>query len=263
MNIIAVDDENLILLDLRDAIKEVVPECTLTCFRIPEDAFDYAKENQVDIAFLDISMPGMDGLTLAKHLKNIYEDTNIIFVTGYAEYALDAYAIFASGFLVKPIDANSIREAMDHLNRPVKSALGKKLRVQTFGNFEVFVNGKPLTFPRSKTKEMLAYLIYHNGAFCNNNEIVAILWENEEDTNILQSNFRNSVADLSKTLEAAGVSDAVIKRYGKLAIVPAKISCDLYDYNAGNNTANYKGEFMAQYSWAETRNAFLLSGKNE
>jgi hypothetical protein len=65
------------------------------------------------------------------------------------------------------------------------------------------------------------------------------------------------VADLTKTLNEAGFSDLLIKQRGSLAIAADKLQCDLYDFNNGKNVNNYRGEFMAQYSWAEFANAFL------
>jgi two-component SAPR family response regulator len=139
----------------------------------------------------------------------------------------------------------------------------KKLHIQTFGNFEAFLDGNPLVFSRSKTKELLAYLVSKQGALCNNNEIIALLWEAREDTSSLKSMFRTLVADLTKTLNIGGIHDVIIKHRGYIGIVKEKISCDLYDYLAGNNTSNYyMGEYMTQYSWAETTNQYLSNYAN-
>jgi DNA-binding LytR/AlgR family response regulator len=96
MNIIAVNDEQFALKDLQSAIMEALPGITLSCFDTATDAVEHAKTTQIDVAFLDINMGGMNGLQLAKHLKDIYYKTNIVFVTGYREYALDSYTVNAS-----------------------------------------------------------------------------------------------------------------------------------------------------------------------
>ena len=270
MNILAVDDEQFALIDLHEAIKEALPNSTVSCFDSSEDALDFAKNNHIDIAFLDINMGGMNGLHLAAHLKEIYGDTNIIFVTGHSEYALDAFALHASGYILKPIDANAVHKAVNHLNRPVMQRVvqgvvqsvtppsDKTLYVQTFGNFEVFADGKPVSFARSKTKELFAYLIYQKGALCTNNEIIAVLWDIMSDSQGLQSHLRHLVADLFKTLKAVGSEDVLFKKRGVISIVPDKLNCDMYEFCAGKNVNNYRGEFMMQYSWAEFKNAFLL-----
>ena len=257
MNIIAVDDEHFALMDLRSVIEEALPDSTLCCFDTPAAVLEYAKNNRVDVAFLDIEMGRMSGLQLAKHLKDIYGKTNIIFVTGYSQYALDALALYVSGYLMKPVTAIKIIEAIEHLRYPIKPASGKRIRVQTFGNFEIFVDEKPLIFARTKTKELFAYLVLRQGAHCSNDEIAAVIWEDKNDTPSLKSLFRTLVADLIQTLKAAGIHDVVIKQRGQLAILPDKIICDLYDFCAGINVNSYLGEFMSQYSWAEFTIGYL------
>ena len=277
MNIIAVDDEKSSLSSLQSAIKEAMPDSALSCFNMSKAALEYAKTNRVDIAFLDIEMSGMNGLQLAKHLKVIYGKTIIIFVTGYSQYALDAFALHASGYLMKPVTVKAVFDEINYQyktlckcqlssnisdikdSRDIHSSHDdiKRVRVQTFGNFEVFVDGKPLIFGRSKTKELLAYLVSRKGALCNNNEVVAIIWEDKEDTSSLQSMFRALVADLTKTLKEADILDIIIKKRGYIGIMPENFSCDLYDFCAGINVNSYTGEFMNQYSWAEFTNMYL------
>jgi len=259
VNIIAVDDEQLALEINEQAIQDALPDSTLTCFTVSNKALSYAKENQVDVAFLDIEMGGMNGLALARHLKDIHGKTNIVFVTGYSEYALDSYEVDASDYLLKPVTKESVARAMARLRNPVDLRAGVKIFVQTFGNFEIFVMGRPLLFTRSKAKELLAYLIDRRGALCTNNEIIAAIWEEKGDSPSLQSHFRQLVADLTRTLHKAGISDIITKRRGQLAIRPDKFRCDLYEYDHGKTAAvnAYGGEYMAQYSWAEITNARL------
>ena len=83
MRIIAVDDEKIALEALSGAIKSIVTEDEVVCFRYPEDALEYAKENFCDIAFLDIEMVGMNGVELAEDLKKYNSEINIVFCTGY------------------------------------------------------------------------------------------------------------------------------------------------------------------------------------
>jgi two-component SAPR family response regulator len=133
-----------------------------------------------------------------------------------------------------------------------------RLHIQTFGNFEVFLDGKPLFFCRSKTKELFAYLVSKRGALCTNNEIIDALWEAREDKSSLKSMLRTLVADLIKTLSKAGIQDVVVKHRGYVGITKEKIICDLYDYLSGEVPKSYyMGEYMTQYSWAETTNTYL------
>ena len=260
MNIIVVDDERAPLEDLEQVLKNVCPDATIRGFSSPKSALEHACSNRVDLAFLDIEMAGMNGLQLAKGLKDIYGKVNIIFTTGHPQYALDAYEIHACGYLLKPVSKDAVIESMDYLHHPVGITEQKKIRVQTFGNFEVYADGKPVMFSRSKTRELLAYLVMRKGSQCSNNEIVAALWENKPDSAALQNQYRHLVMDLKKTLKSISSEDILLKKRGSLAILPEKITCDLYDFYAGDIVAvnSYSGEFMAQYSWAEFYNAHLI-----
>jgi len=259
MRIIAVDDEQFALQDLRQAIEEVEPGCELSCFDKPTEALRYAAEVAVDIALLDISMSGMNGLVLAKRLKEINGKTNIIFATGYSDYAVDAFSVQASDYLLKPVTREAVVKAMAHLRDPVAEKSDKRVRVQTFGNFEVFADGEPLAFARTKTKELLAYLVNRRGALCGNDEIIAAIWEDKADSHALKSHFRHLVADLTQTLKKKNIESLLVKKHGYLAVVPDTFQCDLYDFYSGKSAAvnSYAGEYMAQYSWAEFVNGYL------
>ena len=119
MRILVVDDHQLIVDDILDELSELEPSATCDGTVSSTEALEMFKENPYNIVFLDIEMPGMNGLELAKNIREIRERTNLIFITGYGEYALDAYKIYASAFLTKPITTASIVDALEHLRYPV------------------------------------------------------------------------------------------------------------------------------------------------
>ena len=171
MKIIAVDDEIIQLEQLKEVISEVVPDCELNGFSNPLEALAWAKENRPEIAFLDIQMPVMDGIILAKELKMQNPKINLVFVTGYyEEYVFDAMPLHFSGYLQKPANAQKVRQELDNLRFPlVKKETEKKIRVKCFGDFEVYVGEKLLNFSRVKSKEVFAYLIDRKGSKVNGN----------------------------------------------------------------------------------------------
>ncbi len=258
MNIIAVDDEQSALQALERAIKQVIKDANVKYFQFSDEALAYAKENIVDVAFLDIEMNEMNGLLLAKHLKDIDGKVNIIFITGYSRYAMEAFTLRASGYVMKPFDSKQIAKELENLRYPALCN-NKGIRIQCFGNFEIFVEGIPLVFSRSKTKELLAYLVNRGGAWCKKNEIIAKIWEEREDSKSLQVQYRQLVADLIATLNTAGFADIILRRRGELAIVTDKCNCDYFDFMNGEvNAINaYNSEFMEQYSWAEFTKGML------
>ena len=180
MTILAVDDEKPSLAAIVEELKQLFAEAQVLGFRKPTEALAAVQEQPCEIAFLDIEMKEMDGITLAKRIKRLYPQTNIIFTTGYSEYSGEAFSLHASGYLMKPIFPEMIREELENLRHPVKMESSKKLQASTFGNFEVYANGEPMTFHYSKTKELLAYLIDREGAVCTNKELMSVLWESDE-----------------------------------------------------------------------------------
>lgn len=256
MRILAVDDERCALNLLTRNIRAVVPQAEVIEFINPAAALEWAGENTCDVAFLDIELGCMNGIELGKYLKERNPKTNLIFVTGYLDYAISAYALHASGYLSKPASQEAIRAELENLRYPMpKSQTGKKLVVHCFGNFEVFYDGKPLTFKRSKTKELFAFLIDRNGARVNSGEICARLWEEETSDKRQKDYLRHLVMDLSNALEAVGESDVFVRTRSGYNINPALLECDYYDYlnNVPYAVRAYQGEYMQQYSWAEER----------
>ena len=120
MRIIAVDDEKLALESLVSAISEALPEEMPMAFRKGNEALEMIRQTGCDIAFLDIRMRNISGLALAKQIKEIAPHANIIFATGYSEYSLEAFRLYASDYLLKPVTPEQIRTAMQNLRNPVK-----------------------------------------------------------------------------------------------------------------------------------------------
>ena len=247
MLFLAVDDENLQLNKLVDALKSADPSAEILSFNNPLVAFEAVKQAKIDVAFLDIEMGGMNGVELGKKLKQLNPNINIIFVTGYDQYAIDAYSMHASGYLTKPVTVERIKAELSNLRYPMPvNNDANKLRAQCFGQFEVFYNNKPIKFARSKTKEMLAYLVDRRGAMVSVKELSEALFGEDKGSYI-----RNLVADLSQALKALNIESAFVKHFNSYGVNVGEISCDYYDYLKGEPYAvkAYHGVYMEQYSW--------------
>ena len=133
---IAVDDEALMLRALERAISASPDITDVIKFSDCEKALEYVKDNPVNVAFLDINMRGMGGLALATKIIELRPDCKIVFCTGYEEYAIPAFKLHASGYLMKPISAEDVQGEIDNIKGVLKKT--KLLRVKCFGNFEVF-----------------------------------------------------------------------------------------------------------------------------
>ena len=244
---IAVDDEILMLGALVTAIKASPDISEVSQFSGCDEALDFVKENSVDIAFLDINMRGMGGLSLAEKIISLCPECKIVFCTGYEEYAISAFKLHASGYLMKPVSANDVQAEIDNIKGIRKSQ--KPLTVKCFGTFEVYARGEKILFKRSKTKELFAFLIDRNGAGVTVAEISAALWDNDEvqkNQNYIHQLFR----DLRQTLDAIQMEDIFERNNYLYSINTQKIDCDYFNY-LKTGKPDFLGEYMSQYSWAE------------
>ncbi len=249
LKIIICDDEAMGLEALKLAINKVIPEKELFAFSTGEEALDFARKNKVDISFLDIELGTTSGIEVGKKIKLMQPKSDVVFCTGYDRYAVNAFELGASDYLMKPISVSEIERALKHLRNTPSFAVKGKLRVQCFGNFEIFIGEEPLRFDYDKTKELFAYLIDRKGSMVSNNEIACALWEDEGHLSYLRSLKK----DLLDTLKKYSMEKAVNIGWGAMGINQSMISCDYYDFlnDVGSAVNLFKGEYMSQYSFAE------------
>ena len=153
MNFLLTDDEPLQLQELTSILRRIRPEAQVFAYTWPDDALEGAKSNSIDVAFLDIQTGGMSGLELALELKRLQPGVHIIFVTGFSQYAVDAFAMHASGYLLKPATEEAVLRELTFLYQEREASA--RVRVKTFGGFDVYVDGEPLRFGRAKSRSCL------------------------------------------------------------------------------------------------------------
>ena len=260
MHIIATDDEQSALNVLMGAIRDAVPLATVHGFRNPLDALEFMKETKCEIAFLDIQMREMSGIVFARKLKEIYPKINIVFVTGYSQYANEAFALHASGYVYKPVTADKIINEMENLRNPVKWK-DTGIVVNTFGKFELIVNGEEVSFGRAKAKELLAYLVDKQGKSATRKELASVLFEREDYSRATQNYLSKIIKELVSVLERVDADKILRRGLNSYSVDMGAFNCDLYDYESDNVTPEelnrFQGEYMKQYSWAEVTLARL------
>ena len=274
MTVVAVDDEEISLMCLEAVLDSMDDVDKVLTFSNAEDTVDYFKTGKADAAFLDIQLylsgGTLNGLMLAAKIKELCPDCHVVFVTSCPEYAVDAFKLHVSGYIVKPVTREAARKELDYIimeKRAASNARGfieekeeePKVRVQCFGNFEVFWKNKPVVFQLSKAKELFAYLVHRKGASVSMAELAAVLFEDKEDGLSVQSQIRNLVASMRKTFSSLGCPDLFNKSRGYISIKTDLINCDYYSFMNGDSDAinEYSGEYMAQYSWAEFTVGYL------
>ena len=142
MNIIILDNHKLIITEIRRQVLSVLPIAECVCFTKQREAIEYVKKKRVDVALLDVDMPGLNGIEVAELMCQINPRLNIIFITGYPEYALQAFTVPVSDFIVKPVSEDALRSSFQKLRFPLEEtvdsfqyddvrdakAIGKRLR---------------------------------------------------------------------------------------------------------------------------------------
>lgn len=254
MRAIAVDDEIYMLETLQEAVSASSDIETVEAFSSCSAALAYATENPIDIAFLDINMRGIGGLGLAEKLLELQPQCKIVFCTGYEEYAVSAFQLHVSGYLMKPITVEAVQKEIDHI-KGVK-ATEKLLNIRCFGNFEVFYNGEILPFKRKKAKELLAVLVDRNGSGMTAKQICAILFPNDMDDTKNAAYLRQLMLDLKNTLKMIRAEHVLRHDTPYYRIDTNLVKCDYLSF-LETGRPEFRGEYMTQYSWAEETCAML------
>ena len=252
--VLVVDDEIDMLEALCEAVSVSPDVDTVTVFSSCAAAIVYAQEHPVDIAFLGINTRGISGFALAEKLMALQPRCKIIFCTGYEEYAVSAFQLHVSGYLMKPITPEAVQKEIDHI-KGVK-ATEKLLTIKCFGNFEVLYNGEILPFKRKKAKELLAVLIDRNGAGMTAKQICAILFPDDTDDTKNAAYLRQLVLDLKNTLKTIRAEDVLQHDTPYYRIDTNLVRCDYLSF-LETGKPEFHGEYMTQYSWAEETCAML------
>ena len=255
MRAICVEDERLLMEDTLAMCRSLPAITEAEGFTSPKEALLWVQAHPVDIALLDIDMPVMNGLELAARIKAISPATAIIFVTGFSEFATDAFAVRATGYLMKPITRDALAKDVEYalsLRSPEPDKENGEIAIRTFGSFDVFLQGKPIKFKIAKCKEMLAFLVDRQGGSVTRPEISAVLWPERPYVRKQQKQLDVYIRALKETLAEYGLSRILEMERGTLRVVPETFSCDAYRFFAGDPAAvnAYRGEYMSAYSWA-------------
>lgn len=259
MKVICVDDEELVL-NLVVFLCEQLPEVDeVKGFSDSLKALEWVRENRVDIAILDIDMPKLNGIGLAVKIKEVLPDAAIIFLTGYSHYAVEAFKLHAQGYLMKPVNKETLAKEIEYAVSAKPPKAYPHIFAHTFGEFDFLVDGEPVRFSRSKSKELLAYLVDRKGAGVKRAAAFAALYEDAEYDRKMQKQFDVIIRSLKDTLSENGVSEILEIKSGELRLDTDKFECDLYNLLKGDADAvnAFRGEYMSAYEWASITEADL------
>ena len=228
MKIAAVDDETHALERFERMVSEMADLELCGLFETGRQLLAYLKENPLDAVFLDIEMPGVNGLELAGQIQDLNENIDIIFITAFNQYAVEAFELQAVDYILKPLTEERLGKTVRRLlktNRPAVRA-GKPF-VQCFGDFEVFLDGAALAWKNSKAKEVLAFLVHKNGVPVGWEKIADAVWP-DYNAEKAQTNFHATTYLLRKRLAEAGMPHILESVRGNYRIATESIDCDVY-----------------------------------
>lgn len=268
MRIVCVDDEVLLAQNTAAMcmrFSDVEKAEALTSGR---EALEWLEKNDADIAILDIDMPDISGLQLAARIKSMHPDTKIIFLTGFSSFAVDAFKLKASGYLLKPVDEEELAKEIEYaasMDSTNKSRNNGNIVIRTFGSFDVFAEGRLVAFRQKKSKELLAILVDRQGGSISRADAFAMIYEDRIYDRPMQKQFDNVIRSMRDTLREYGIEDIFEMRSGQMRIFPEKVSCDMYRFLDGDADAvnRYRGEYMSSYPWAETMEGFITGKKSK
>ncbi|MBQ1412260.1 MAG: response regulator [Clostridia bacterium] len=252
MKIICVDDEVLLLEDTVAMCLKLPQVEEAKGFTNPCEALTWLTYHPADIALLDIDMPGMNGMMLAAEIKRKYPHMAIIFLTGYSQYAVEAFSMRASGYLLKPVTQEKLAADVAYALSIKPKKLTDHVVIRTFGNFDVFVDDKLVVFKSARGKELLAYLVDRQGSSVTRAEAFAILWEDRLYDRPMQKQMDAVIRNMRETLREYGIEDIFDMKNGSMWVCPARFTCDAYLFLKGDVEAlnAYRGEYMSAYAWA-------------
>lgn len=228
IRIAAVDDELHVLERFERMVLEIKELELCGLFETGEQLLSYLKEHPLDAVFLDIEMPGVNGLQLSERILDLSETIDIIFVTAFNQYAVEAFELHAMDYLMKPLTEERLGKTVKRLLK-TKGTVGRPRKpfIQCFGDFEVFLNGEALAWKNSKAKEILAFLIHKNGVPVIWEKITDAVWP-DYDSERAQTNFHATTYLLRKRLAEAGISQIMESGRGNYRVVKDQVNCELY-----------------------------------
>lgn len=284
---VVVDDELHAINLLKRYLNEYDMIEIVATFTDAIEAYRYLASNFVDIVFLDIEMPGINGLEIAHEILNMNHQTEIVFCTAYSQYAVEAFEVNAVDYLLKPIQKERFSRTLDRILMLLKNDANilsddnynikniYQIQIKSFGEFNLYIEtekSNAIKFRISKAKELLALLNEHIGEKVYKDKILDLLFE--EDVETTSKKLHLSTYYLRKKFIEIGFKDQFCYENGFFLLKDSNIQSDAHEFKklykkyyqgAEKNVIFlermlnlYKGNYMEgfYYSWIEKYRAW-------
>ena len=251
MKAIVVDDEPIMLRSFARLSGGIADLEIIGQFQRPEEALAFVKSHRVELAFLDVKMPKMNGIELAEKMREVRKDILIVFISAYDEFIRESNRIGGDYYIVKPYKTETLELMMERI-RILSRRQKKDIFIRTFGRFNVFYLEQPVVI-RGKAKEILALAVTRRGREISNEEIYRTIWENRTYSNANMTVYYNALRRLKQALAREGLGELLISTAHGQMVNTSLFDCDYYDWLDGTQTKEneFEGEFLSEYSWGE------------
>ncbi|MDD4213147.1 MAG: response regulator [Bacilli bacterium] len=221
-----IDDEQLAVDNLQYFLKQFPDLDVVGATTEVDELMNCLKNNEVQLIFLDIEMPEMNGLELASHIIEDYKDIEIIFATAYNQYAVQAFELNAVDYILKPLSMSRIEKTVEKIRKRIPRTRETKVEIKCLGGFDILVNDKIIPFKLTKAKEILAYLIQANGKSVGWMTIADDVWPDALDDKKLMNNFHVASFSLRTFLADNGIANIFDYSRNVYRVDTSKFTCD-------------------------------------
>lgn len=280
--VVVVDDEKKAVERFKRIIGQEEAVDLVAGFTNPNEAINYIKTHEVDIAFVDIEMPEIGGLELADMIAEVNPMIDVVFVTAYSQYALQAFQVHAVGYLLKPIEIEDIRKQMGNIKnrREVKVSTDnrKKFTIQCMSHFLCYYDEQQfINWRTAKSEELLGFLVHHRGRPVAKEKILDTLWH-DMDPKKASQNLSSNLHYVRDVLKNCGADGALERNRNNYRLNTDYIECDMIHFMALIEAINdagvqvhisllekadqfYQGAYFDNktYAWADSLRLWLQS----
>ena len=186
---IVVDDEWYNLEETSEFLDKTGSFHVVGKYQNPLKALEEIELTNPQVAFIDIELPEMDGITLAEKLLEIDSALIIVFITSYNQYAVQAFDLNAMDYILKPIKAERFQRMVEKIKNEIgfsSQESATTLSIKVFGKLKVTIGDKPVKWQRTKAKELFAYLLMEQGSYIHKEKIIEDIWPDHNQEKALQ-----------------------------------------------------------------------------
>lgn len=247
---------------LNQMLEQVSPHLHVRTYSDPLDVLNALAEGEAPIgALIDVDSAACNGLRLVRVMQALRYDLPLVFLSASGRYAVEAFSLGVADYLLLPTEPEKLADVVQKLRQNRAKSQSGGIYIRTFGSFEVLVDGKPIPWKNTKSKELLAFLVDARGDNVSSEKIQKTLWPDAESAQAAQS-YHTTLFQLRKKLESCDISGLLIGSRGSQRVNAELFDCDLYEFEremeAGTKESYrrafdlYRGLYMDKnsYEWS-------------